>query len=483
MKTLAGSLALLILGALALPAAADEPARFAPAGKFSPSWKPIPPPSEGIRAANQAQRLMAPQAGVHFRNPLSRQQEILVAGWESNALVVKNYQPEVKRYSRLVLPTSMLGDINAARNGFAARYYQGAGIAGRSLIVAGGTPGVEGTSAAYMSCTNRVFSVDVITKEARELPSMPTARAVPMVSSIRGGRYVVVAGGLSRADQRGSYAMTIHDGVEVFDRKANRWLDATEMQTAFPGLAHMPVGRYGGSVVYVSDAKQGTERLFVLGGTDANAFGAGSLNSVDPTRRVEVYDFKSGSWTTTHMPTARMFPGVAVRNHGGHAEIVVAGGGTGPLRNAAADPPVNAVERLDPAKLTWSFGSNLPGYQPVLTDRTREGNPLRFQEWSSDALVFAGRGRQCRESEHCYLFGFARAIESGSGKTAAEAQRPVVINAISVTNNIEDNRRTEITSIQDNRVRVEQTAINNTSISNTTNNTNKGFGIGINASR
>jgi hypothetical protein len=314
------------------------------------------------------------------------------------------------------------------------------------------------------------FVIKSGTRQVQDLGPMPTPRAVPMITGK--GRFIFVAGGIERhGELKDSAVARASKAVDIYDRKHGRWLDRAEIDKKFPGLSRLPERRYGGSMIRVKNRTM--DRLYVIGGATLGKDEGMSRNlfSHDPSKRVDIYDFRRAEWSSTEIPTRRMFPALASRSlrvegRSGRGqkqraktekgkpardekqdqgrktprmkrvtEILVAGGGTGPLAQVTGnvDPQLYSVEQLRTDRLTWSFGAHLPK-QPALGVATaaRMSRPTGYLDWAGNALAM---NPGCKGGE-CYLFGFARSFRgevAGEGEAAGHGASAATGQNVSLT--------------------------------------------------
>lgn len=391
---------------------------------FKPKWTEIKSPSENKElTGTPAQRLFSPIAGTHIQNPNSGEQEIALGGYERESASIKIYQPDEDRYSRAYIPPALLQTTDNYGHQ-RTTFYQGIGTTPTGLVVAGGTPFGRGSMDVINNSSKKVFTFDAATKKVEELPNMEYARSAPIAGSSPDGRFLVVAGGLQR-DNNKSLGPTDH--VEIYDREKGEWID---VEKTFPGLETLPEGRFGGSMVWFED--KGVKKLFFLGGSTMEDHQWRGVEESAPTQKIHVYDFNACKWSEAELPTPRMFPGVAQRAlPDGTKEIVIAGGGTGTPLQGSTDPQIYSVEVLDPYNHAVSFGAHLPEQIAIKTGNTEA------RDWSPTALVFTAgtvKSNPCTALDTSllgYYFGFSKAY-AGAPLTSDTVVKPPIDNGTQV---------------------------------------------------
>jgi hypothetical protein len=325
--------------------------------------------STNTHATGGSNHVFFPLAGTYLYSRLARQPQLVVAGWERDAIVVKAYQRQTGRHSYLPL------DSQLTVRGRDPVNLQGAGAWGKHLIIAGGTTKGRGSLEPGSRAHDGIFLVNGETLRTRALPKLPRAVISPIIGGA--GRYLFVAGGVDKTNRA-------IKTIQILDMKKRKWLDSEQVEARFPGLSSLPTSRVGGGVAYVNDKKTGKKLLVFAGGSETWIDRA-------PTRKVDIYDIGAKRWETTESSYARMFPAVAVRHTKQGPEVVIAGGGTGPIGSSARiDPQIQAVEMLNVRKNRWHHGDHLPIQRAIMTGHGR-GSPTAWTEWGGNVLTFINR--------------------------------------------------------------------------------------------
>jgi len=160
-----------------------------------------------------------------------------------------------------------------------------------------------------------------------------------------------LAGGFGVTGDGGAEA-TVIGGLDIYDPEANSWKHAASMKHARQSLA-VAFAKNGKLYVFGGCGCRGSVPLYKANDLESRRSADAEADAQrQAVRETEVYDPKTGTWSTAApMPTPRMLFAAAT---GADGKIYLIGGQT-----SWGGPPLSLVEIYDPPTNSWSKGPSL----------------------------------------------------------------------------------------------------------------------------